>query len=137
MFDLEQAIAQWRRQMLDAGIRTPVPLEELESHLREDIEQLTRSGLNARRAYEVAVQNIGAGRQLNREFKKGHMKKTALIIIGFVVFAVGMALVTPAMAHYRDHGAMTAENLRNLLLGLVITGAGIGTAAWSFKKRQA
>ena len=32
MFDLEQAIADWRRQMLAAGIKTPVPLEELKSH---------------------------------------------------------------------------------------------------------
>jgi hypothetical protein len=39
MFDLEQSIATWRRQMLDAGIKAPVPLEELESHLRDDIEQ--------------------------------------------------------------------------------------------------
>ena len=30
MFDLEQAIAGWRRQMQAAGIKTPVPLEELE-----------------------------------------------------------------------------------------------------------
>ena len=37
MFDLEQSIAEWRRQMLAAGIKTPVPLEELEIHLREDI----------------------------------------------------------------------------------------------------
>lgn len=35
MFDLEQSIAEWRRQMLAAGIKTPVPLEDLEIHLRE------------------------------------------------------------------------------------------------------
>jgi len=39
MFDLEQSVSDWRRQMLAAGIRTPVPLDELETHLREDIEQ--------------------------------------------------------------------------------------------------
>ena len=37
MSDLEQSIAEWRKQMLAAGIETPVPLEELEIHLREDI----------------------------------------------------------------------------------------------------
>jgi hypothetical protein len=37
MFDLEQTISEWRRQMLSAGIKTPVPLEELEIHLREDV----------------------------------------------------------------------------------------------------
>ena len=38
MFNLEAAIADWRRQMLAAGIKAPVPLEELESHMREDVE---------------------------------------------------------------------------------------------------
>ena len=37
MFDLEQSISEWRRQMLAARIPTPVPLEELEIHLREEI----------------------------------------------------------------------------------------------------
>ncbi|MGO8763935.1 MAG: hypothetical protein ACLQSR_02225 [Limisphaerales bacterium] len=39
MFNIEEAIAEWRRQMLAAGIEAPVPLEELENHLREEIEQ--------------------------------------------------------------------------------------------------
>ena len=39
MFDLEQAIAEWRKQMLAAGIKAPVPLDELESHLREEVEE--------------------------------------------------------------------------------------------------
>ena len=44
MLDLDQAIAEWRKQMLAAGIKTPVPLEELDIHLREDIEQQMKSG---------------------------------------------------------------------------------------------
>jgi hypothetical protein len=36
MFDLEQAIADWREQMLAAGVKTPVPLVELESHLLDE-----------------------------------------------------------------------------------------------------
>ncbi len=44
MFNLEQAIADWRRQMLAVGIKTPVPLEELEIHLRDEIEELGEDG---------------------------------------------------------------------------------------------
>ena len=29
-------MTDWRRQMIAAGIKTPVPLEELEIHLREE-----------------------------------------------------------------------------------------------------
>ena len=70
MFDLEQSIADWRRQMLAAGIKTPVPLEELESHLREEIARLTKSGSNELEAFNSAVQKIGQARALKTEFKK-------------------------------------------------------------------
>ena len=43
MFNLNQAIEGWRREMLAAGIKTPVPLDELESHLREDVEHQTKT----------------------------------------------------------------------------------------------
>ena len=43
MFNLEKAIADWRRQMTKGGIRAGEVLDELESHLREDIDaQLAR-----------------------------------------------------------------------------------------------
>jgi hypothetical protein len=54
MFDLEPVIAEWRKQMLAAGIKTPVPLEELEIHLREDIEQQMKTGLSAPAAFNLA-----------------------------------------------------------------------------------
>jgi hypothetical protein len=70
MFDLDQAIADWRRQMLAAGIKTPVPLEELEIHLCEEIEQQMQSGSNAERAFESAAQKIGQAHMIQDEFKK-------------------------------------------------------------------
>ena len=59
MFNLEQSISDWRRQMLAAGIKAPVPLEELEIHLREDIAQQMQSGLSAQQAFGIAVKTIG------------------------------------------------------------------------------
>jgi|SRR5437867_1623996 len=38
---LEKAIAEWRRQMLAAGVKTPVPLDELGSHLRDHAQFLS------------------------------------------------------------------------------------------------
>ncbi|MGA3267115.1 MAG: hypothetical protein ABSE16_09855 [Verrucomicrobiota bacterium] len=69
MFDLETSIAEWREQMLAAGIKSPVPLEELENHLREEIERQTKSGLNAKQAFETAASNVGHASELKREFK--------------------------------------------------------------------
>ena len=70
MFDLEKSIADWRNQMLAAGIKTPVPLEELEIHLREDIEKQIQSGTNPQQAFESSVQQIGHADELEAEFKK-------------------------------------------------------------------
>jgi hypothetical protein len=72
MFDLEQAIVDWRRQMLAAGIQTPVPLEELENHLREEVERQMRSGLDAQQAFEAATRKIGPARALRSEFEKNN-----------------------------------------------------------------
>ena len=68
MFDLEQSIAEWRKQMLAAGIKSPVPLEELESHLREEIERRMKSGLTEQVALHSAIQTIGQASLLKKEF---------------------------------------------------------------------
>jgi hypothetical protein len=80
MFNLEKSIADWRRQMLAAGIKTPVPLEELESHLREDVAQQMKSGINAQRAFEEAIQQIGKADMLKKEFEKADGMKVALTL---------------------------------------------------------
>jgi hypothetical protein len=70
MFDLEKSIADWREQMLAAGIKTPVPSEELENHLREEIEQQIQIGVAEQQAFEMATAQIGQAQQLGEEFKK-------------------------------------------------------------------
>ena len=70
MFDVEQSIADWRQQMLAAGIKTPVPLAELESHLREEVDQQMREGVSAQAAFAMAVQRIGQANALKDEFEK-------------------------------------------------------------------
>jgi hypothetical protein len=69
MFDLEQSIAEWRKQMLAAGIQ-PVPLEELESHLREEIERRVKSVMGAQEAFEITILKIGQPEELKTEFAK-------------------------------------------------------------------
>jgi hypothetical protein len=72
MFDLEQSIAQWRQQMLAAGIKSPVPLEELESHLRDEIERQTQSGASEQEAFQQTVLEIGQANELKAEFVKNN-----------------------------------------------------------------
>ena len=77
MFDLDKAITEWRRQMLSAGIQAPVPLEELEIHLRDEIERQMGSGLSGQEIFNSAVQKIGRAHTIQNEFKKVEATKEA------------------------------------------------------------
>src|ERR1043166_6911105 len=70
MFDLEQAISEWRQQMISTGMRRREVLDELETHLRDDVEQQTRAGLAAQEAFARAVDRIGQAGTLRLEFAK-------------------------------------------------------------------
>jgi hypothetical protein len=140
MFDLEKSIAEWRKRLQAAGIKSPVPLDELEIHLRDEIERQVKSGLNPQPAFELAVQNIGQARVLRSEFKKSertHLKKPMLISLGILAVLLGTAFVLPAIAKYQLQGAFDHDVTFGLLIGMPITLAGLGAAFCGFKKRRA
>jgi len=68
--NLEANITAWWQRMQVAGIQSPVPLEELEGHLREEIEAQVKLGMSEAEAFEVAVRNIGPARGLKAEFNR-------------------------------------------------------------------
>lgn len=80
MFDLEHSLSTWRSRMLAAGIQTPVPLDELESHLRDDIERRIQSGANPQQAFETSVQQMGSAGALKGEFKKSCATKSKQLL---------------------------------------------------------
>jgi hypothetical protein len=140
MFNLEQSISTWRSQMLAAGIKTPVPLDELESHLSDAVERKMKSGFTAQKAFESAVKQFGQISVIKNEFKKtegNYMKKIILITAGVLGILIGMSMVLPAAAHYGHAGPMDLTQIRFLLLGLVLTGGGLSAACFGFKKRRA
>ncbi|HEY2081483.1 MAG TPA: permease prefix domain 1-containing protein, partial [Verrucomicrobiae bacterium] len=70
MFNLDQSIAEWRRQMAVGGIKSRDVLDELESHLREDVEQQVASGATAKQAFCEAVTRMGSAEEVRGEFAK-------------------------------------------------------------------
>lgn len=70
MFDLETAVAKWRQELLDEGVRSLVLLDELETHVREEVDHLVRSGMEAAQAFELAVRHLGGAADLKKEFMK-------------------------------------------------------------------
>ena len=139
MFSVEQAIADWRKQMLAAGLQTPVPLEELEIHLREEIERQMKLGLDEQKAFEVSAQQIGQPKILQNEFKKSErhsMKRIFIIGAGIIGVLVGTAFVMPAVAQSRHEGAMTLNEICLLLLGFGLALGGGSVAVFTFRKRK-
>lgn len=70
MFNLEQSIAEWRRQMHADGLKSRGVLDELESHVREEVERRVQAGWGAQPAFEVAIQQLGQTDVLTNEFAK-------------------------------------------------------------------
>jgi hypothetical protein len=120
MFNLEQSITEWREQMLAAGIESPMPLEELEAHLREAIRQQVQSGQAGQMAFEVAARQIGQPELLKGEFRKIErtlMKRISKVATGVVGLLVGGALMVPACIQLRQELIVTDGKLGLMLLG--------------------
>ena len=133
MFNLEQSIAEWRQQMLAAGIKTPVPLEELEIHLREEIEQQMKSGLNEQEAFEISIRQIGQPKRLNNEFEKSerkYMKRTAIILLGVFDVLFGPAVFLPALAKYNREGVSDSDVVVSMMMGIIFTLVGVGMTVY-------
>jgi hypothetical protein len=70
MRNLEQAIAEWRKTLSVAPNIGPDTLDELETHLRETIEQFLRSGVSETEAFQRAVTQLGPPEKVAGEFQK-------------------------------------------------------------------
>ena len=115
MRDIEQQIAAWRQQMRAAGIRSPVLLDELENHLRDDVEQQQQQGgVSAQQAFETAVRRLGPAAELKTEFEIAQsnlnqptetMKHQLLrrVLVCIAVLAIEVGFILPQVAAWRAH----------------------------------
>lgn len=141
MNNLERDIADWRRKLSDAGIKSAEVLDELEGHLREDIERRARLGGDAAQLFQRAVAQFGQPQSLKAEFdqikERKYMKRGIMIGAGIVGVMVGMALVMPAVAQYRQVGGMRNEEPWLFLIGSLMTLAGCYAGAKGLMKKRA
>src|SRR6187397_2086818 len=72
MNDLETQIAEWRTYVAKSPAINGHDVEELESHLRDQIADLDAVGLAADEAFLVAVKRMGGIDALSREFAREH-----------------------------------------------------------------
>lgn len=136
MFSFEQSISEWRKQMLAAGIQSPTPLDELEIHLREEIERQMKSELSEQRAFEISVQQIGQPKALNCEFKKGEktfMRRITVIMAALFGMVMGGAMILPALGRWHHTGMLLLDPL---LTGIILVIAGAGVSFYGIKDRR-
>ena len=70
MFDLESQIQKWRRHVQSTGSLGAQDVEELESHLRDSIDELTGRGVSVEEAFIVSIRRMGDAEALDHEFAK-------------------------------------------------------------------
>ena len=135
MFDLEQSIAEWRKHMRAAGIKTPVPLEELEIHLREEIERQVESGLNEQEAFELSSKQIGQPAILKTEFKKN--ENTAMKKIGILATFIGTVIILRILTNIPNAAHSSLNERRGwLIIGGAILFFGLSNAFFYFESRD-
>jgi len=114
MFQLDPAIAEWRRRMADSGLNAAVVLDELESHLREDIDRQVRSGLSEQAAFEAGVLRIGRVGALKYEFAK--VDETRQVLRQKAVWALLGVAALSCWVHFGGSPALA------LVYGIVLAG---------------
>jgi len=123
MFNLEQSISEWRGQMLSAGVKNPDIVDELESHLREDLARRVQSGESEEQAFEAAVQGVGQASLLKHEFAKLGGKKWAWLrklkgVIGVAFVPVpSLNTLTPGARRTLELARQEAPRLHHGFVG--------------------
>jgi hypothetical protein len=93
--------------MSDGGIQAPALLDELENHLREDVEQQIRSGASMHQAFETAVRRIGQASELKMEFARVSeappgpgtlMGVVCVLFVGFILLLSGFTFFEMEMS---------------------------------------
>ena len=119
MFNLEKSISEWRRQMQAAGIKTSVPLEELEIHLREDIDRLVQSGLSQETAFNISARHLGQPQALKIEFRKNGTAPGKKLALFMLVACVSMILRV-LYVHHHTGPAWKGDQIGWILFSLIM-----------------
>ena len=98
MFQLDQAIGEWRRDCCQGGAISESSAVELEDHLRDSIERLCGSGLSEEEAFLVACHRLGKPSQLQSEFSKVHqgriwLSRVILMLGGYLAISLLLKLI--------------------------------------------
>ena len=136
MFDLEQAIAEWRRSMAAADVNTPEILDELESHLREELVRNAHPGEDPAQAFALSVRELGRACLLGAEFKLARDVEAARrlrrlhLLIGIMGALYGATFTVFFLAKSKYELRDRLLGLSAVAFGLVVIGSWRGICQW-------
>jgi hypothetical protein len=143
MFELEQAIADWRDALIDGGTINSDEKQELESHLRESTVTLSEKGLSDQEAFWIAANRLGHPTKLQNEFVKnnsaGRWRYRFFWMLagylGFIALGGTVEVLTTMMSTAMALGgfAASATGVSVIALSLLLWGC---IFAIAFRKRQ-
>jgi hypothetical protein len=100
MDNLEQLITEWRKTIMESRQVEGETVDELETHLRENVDQFVRSGMTETEAFQRSVAQLGGARMIASEFHKLD-QSTWLPVKLVAAFAVLIALALMIFAVVR------------------------------------
>ena len=123
MFELEKAIASWRKRMEADPALEPGYIAELEAHLRDKVDDLTARGRTPEEAFEEAVRALGEtgviGSQFFKVYTPRRSGRPSLRPPRFIP-ALAWSHVRTAARVFRRNRAFTALNVLGLAVGLAV-----------------
>jgi Cytochrome C assembly protein len=138
VFDLERRIQQWRQTAAETLGDRPEVMDELEGHLREEMQRLVQSGQAPELAWEAALQRLGEPGRLAEEFAKvppGPWLPARLVGLVLVVLSAGLAWFLLSALGRGRFGPLLACHIFAVTLGYTVTLAVGVLAGWSILAR--
>jgi hypothetical protein len=98
MFDLENAIAEWRSEMLAAGVHSSATLDELESHLRESVRVRIIAGHSEQQAFEQSATALGDPAMVQTEFRKIEAAQSRYVKLALYLWSILSVLLAAGIS---------------------------------------
>ncbi len=118
----EKQISDWRQAMAKASNHREELLDELEAHLRDEIDRLLRAGTSPDNVFQLALSNLGAPAAIAPEFDKLLLGARAqwLPVKLARIFVIGLAVLVGALVVYKTANARMTAVLATHVLSVTL-----------------
>ena len=95
MFDLDEQIIKWRHSLEKSQSLKTKDIDELENHLRDEINNICETKLSDYEAFLIAIHRLGCIESLSDEYEKINQgtrirNRISLIITGILLYLIAM-----------------------------------------------